>query len=151
MLYALCFMLYALCFMLYALCSMPYALCSLPYALCPMLYANLLYDFKHLFMNQTIGGEDLLTIEVKRFSKKVSHLSPCLGNDQTACSHIPGLKFHFPEPIEPACCQITEIDGSLSRSPNGQALDHELTEISQIEIGIFSDIIRKTRGEKTSV
>ena len=91
------------------------------------------------------AADDIARLEVAVLAREIAHQSARLGDHQRARRHVPRREAEFPEPVEPSCGDVGEIERGGAFAPHaGRALHHvaqdrevdvEMLELAEREAG----------------
>src|SRR5262245_56502898 len=102
-------------------------------------------------MDRPVTCDQLLSINGMGSTLEVRHCATSFSQDDHPSRHVPRVECHFPKSIEPAGCDIAEIQGCCSGSAQSLYLQRKSYEVVQIIIRGLANVVRKSGHEERTI
>ena len=91
-------------------------------------------------MNPAVGCDDFRLVDGCGIPAVIGDEPACFGNKQGPGGAIPGIQLGFPEPVDPACGHVAQIESGGTGAPDALAPQGKCAEIIQI-IPVMAELV----------
>ena len=107
--------------------------------------------FDHLFVDLAVRGQDLIAEDVEAPAREVARPPSGLFDDEGSGRGIPGLELPFPEPVDAARSDPSEVEGGRSGAAYPLCAHHESLEEREVVVRVLPAVVGEAAGEERRI